>query len=126
MPLDTNDLYPQLLAEEDIMLLNNIVGQVLQSVRYFRFDLAHGAVLSNFGDKNFKFAGIDLIGGGIDQCREIYSKETALAIYMPSTTASAKTKIGELFNLPVYADPQCPPDQFLIKPVMEEDDGKNK
>jgi len=106
------------MAEEDFEFLNAIANNLAKEHGIFEIMLVSGVRLTNKGeDRAIRFAGLDQIKDARDK---IIIASGALGKYqlvMNSKLYEKPTKVGEIFDMPVMADPSCPADRFLIKPV---------
>ena len=107
------------IAEEDMHILIAIVSNLVAHSKVFRINLPHGAYLTNAENGPvFSFSGIDQIEDGKQKLLDAGAKEP-FALVMPTDQYKIRTKIGVLFYMEVYADPNCPKNEFLIQQKEE-------
>lgn len=123
MTVDTRDLYPDSMAEEDFNFLVAIVQSLTEKMRYFYISLPGDAYLSNhpMDGTAFRFAGIDAIKEAHAKVMEIDATQPHVLV-MP-TNMPKKINVGRIFGMNVWADPQLQKDAFTI--MREEDYIKN-
>ena len=106
-----------LVAPEDMAIIMAVVNNLTEAKKVFRINLPHGAYLTNHeGGPVFSFS-------GIDQIREAWLKlaeVTANApidwiLLMPTDNLTRRMKIGNLFGMDVFADPDIDKNNFVIQ-----------
>jgi hypothetical protein len=121
MALDTKDLYPGLIPDEDMEILNNIARNMLQYMRYFRFNLDGGVTFTNMVEadslKGIRIAALDAIMDTHQKIVEVDGIGVSHCIIMPSNKFKRDTKVGVLFGMSIIASPTISKDSFLIKPM---------
>ncbi len=121
MSVDSRDLYPDLMADEDFQILCAIATNLASRLKLFRVNLPHGAYLSNHASgTNFSFAGIDSIKEAHQKIMEL-DAQTPHRLVMPTDKITTRIEIGNLFGMKVFVDPNCPKDRFLIEAHQEEE-----
>jgi hypothetical protein len=121
-----NDDRPN-IADEDMAILVAIHTNMVQQYGTYELKIPGGATLTNKqdGKQNFSFAGIDAIKNAHTQIM-LVDAQTPHEIVMPSGQFTKRIKIGEMFGMPLYADPECPKDRFLIRQIQEEEKSDDK
>lgn len=116
MSVDAQDRPPFDMADEDFAILNAIAENLEQHGLY-EIMLKGGSRLTNTGPETaIRFAGIDQIKDAKDKL-VILGAPGRYELVMATKKYTQRTKVGELFDMPLIADPNCPSDRFLIKPV---------
>lgn len=116
--MDLGDGPPEnLVAQEDMAIIIAVVNNLTAAKKVFRINLPHGAYLTNHeGGPVFSFS-------GIDQIREAWLKlaeATANApidwiLLMPTDNLTRRMRIGNLFGMDVFADPDIDKNNFVIQ-----------
>jgi len=106
------------IADEDSQIIIGVCQNLILKKGKFRINLPNGCVLTNVSEKIMRFPGIDLIAENHQKIMEI-DATTPHILVLPSRKFKSRIKIGKLFGMPVYVDPNCPKDKFLIEQDME-------
>lgn len=106
-----------LVAPEDMQIIMAVVNNLVAAKKVFRINLPHGAYLTNHeGGPVFSFSGIDQIKEAQLKLLNAVSDESVeWMLIMPTDTFTERTRIGDLFGMKVYADPQCGKNNFVIQ-----------
>ena len=104
---------------EDFDVIVAVCKRLIAKNGKFIINLPNGCVLTNAADKIMQFPGIDFIMENHQKIMEI-DATTPHILVMPSDMFNNRVKIGELFGMKVYADPNCPKDKFLIEQAKED------
>lgn len=107
------------VADEDLQIIIGVCQNLILKKGKFRINLPNGCVLTNVSEKIMRFPGIDLIAENHQKIMEI-DATTSHILVLPSDKFKSRVKIGKLFGMPVYADPNVQKDKFLIEQDMEE------
>jgi hypothetical protein len=109
--------HPDAMSAEDFDMLVAIAEHLVQELGLFKINLPNGVSIGNGPDTvsdKFTFAGIDAIQETFDKLKNS-GAPTPYEIIMPTENFKIRTLIGEMFEMKLYVDPNCPPDRFIIR-----------
>jgi hypothetical protein len=107
---------PDFMAEEDMHFLVSLAGALTERLGHFSINLPNGTIFSNISGNNIKMVGIDQIKSALAMLMQ-QASDANWCLVMPTNQRdiTERTKIGELYAIPVYIDPAIPKDNFLIQ-----------
>ena len=98
------------ISYEDLGVIMAVANNLMNESKQFELLLNDGVILSNA--KAINFAGLDTIRSIIDKA---LAYETDVRLVMPIGVGEHREKIGNLFGVDVYSDPNIPKDAILVE-----------
>lgn len=107
---------PDFIADEDMQFLVALAKSLTERLGHFSMNLPGGTIFSNIAGNNIKMVGIDQIKSALTMLmNQAGDAEWCLVMPTSQQDITKRTKIGELYAIPVYIDPSIPKDNFLIQ-----------